>query len=59
VEDIYTDYVNGMEENISAIKRKTESVLEASMEVGLDVNTQNTNYMFMCPITKEDKITIY
>jgi len=31
----------------STIKKNTEALLEASREVGLEVNTEKTKYMFM------------
>jgi len=37
--------VNILSENINAIKKKIESLLEASREVGLEVNTEKTTYM--------------
>jgi hypothetical protein len=35
------------EENMNTKKKNTEALLEASREIGLEVNTQKTKYMVM------------
>jgi ribosomal protein L24 len=45
---VYTDDDdNLLVENINIIKKKTKAVSDASMEVGLQVNVEITEYMFM------------
>jgi hypothetical protein len=43
----YADDVNLLEDNIDAIKKSTETLIDASKEVGLDVNIQKTKYMLV------------
>jgi hypothetical protein len=41
---VYADDVNLMEDNIDTTKKNTETVIDASKEVGLEVNTEKTMY---------------
>jgi nitrous oxide reductase len=43
----YADDVNVVEENIDTIKKITEALVDASNEVGLEVNPDETRYMLM------------
>jgi sorting nexin-29 len=43
----YADDVNVVGENIDTIKKITDSLIDASKEVGLEVNPEKTKYMLM------------
>jgi hypothetical protein len=43
----YADDVNLLLDNIDAIKKNTETLIDASKEVGLDINIEKTKYMLL------------
>jgi hypothetical protein len=44
---VYADDVNLLGDNIDTIKRNTQTLIEASEQIGLEVNTEKTKYMLM------------
>jgi hypothetical protein len=44
---IYVDDVNLLGDNMDTIKKNTETLIDASKEVGLEVNTEKTEYMLL------------
>jgi hypothetical protein len=44
---VYADDANLLGENINIIKKNGEALLDASKEIGLEVNYEKTKYMFM------------
>jgi hypothetical protein len=45
---VYADDVNLLGDNIDAIKKNMETLINGSNEVGLEVNTEKTKYMCIC-----------
>jgi hypothetical protein len=43
----YADDVNLLGDNIDTIKKKTETLIESSKEVGLEINAEITKYMLL------------
>jgi hypothetical protein len=43
----YVDNVNLLGDNIDTIKRSTETLIDASKEVGLEINVEKTIYMLL------------
>jgi len=44
---VYGDDINILRGSIHAIKENTESLIVASKEIGLEINTDTTKYMVM------------
>jgi hypothetical protein len=44
---VYADNVNLLGENINIIKKNAAALLDASKEVGLEVNSEKTKYVFV------------
>jgi hypothetical protein len=43
----YADDANLLGDNIDTIKKNTETLIDASKEVGLEINVEKTNYMLL------------
>jgi coproporphyrinogen III oxidase-like Fe-S oxidoreductase len=43
----YADYLNLLEDNIDTIKKNTETLIDASKEVGLEINVNTIKYMLL------------
>jgi hypothetical protein len=45
---VYADYVNLQGDDIGTIKKNTETLIDASEEVGLEVNAEKKKYILLC-----------
>jgi hypothetical protein len=43
----YADDVNLLGDNIDTVKKNTETLIDASKEVGLEINVEKTKYMLL------------
>jgi adenine-specific DNA methylase len=44
---LYADDVNLLDDNTDTTKKNTQTLIDASKEVGLEVNTEKTKYMLL------------
>jgi hypothetical protein len=44
---VYADDVNLLGDNVDTIKKNTQTLIDASKEVGLEVNTEKTKYLYV------------
>jgi hypothetical protein len=49
---IYADDDNLLGDSVNTIKQNTETLLEASRDIGLEINAEKTKYMIMSRHTK-------
>jgi hypothetical protein len=49
---VYADDVNLLGDNINAVKKNTETLIDASKEVGLEENTEKELSIFCCVVTR-------
>jgi hypothetical protein len=55
---VYADDVNFLGDIINAIKQNTETILEVSRDVGLEINVDKTKHMICLVIRTQDRTRI-
>jgi hypothetical protein len=55
---VYADDVNLLDDSVNTIKENTEAILEASRDIGLEINAEKTKYMIMSVIRTQDRTRI-
>jgi hypothetical protein len=48
---VYADDVILLGDSVNTIKQNSETLLEASRDIGLEINAEKTKYMIICLIT--------
>jgi hypothetical protein len=44
---VHADGVNLLSDNVNTVKENTEALIEASRDIGLEINTEKTKYIIM------------
>jgi hypothetical protein len=52
---VRADDVNLLDDNIGTIKKNTETLIDASKEVGLEVNGRRTKYMLLSGLRNAER----
>jgi hypothetical protein len=56
---VYVDDVNLLGDSVNTIKENSETLLEASRDIGLEINAEKTKYMIMsCHLSSGQKQNI-
>jgi hypothetical protein len=50
---VYADDVNLLGDNVDTIKKETQTLIDASKKVGLEVNTEKTKYTYVAVSSPE------
>jgi hypothetical protein len=49
---VYFDYINLLGDSVATIKENSETLLEVSRDVGLEINVEKIKYIIMSPLPK-------
>jgi len=55
---IYADYINILHGSVHTVNKERDALVDASKEIGLEVNADKTKHMAMCEMRMQDGVRV-